>query len=41
MRAILARRTKIVYAADWTEYGAHVLDGGDEVRFPLDPLFAA
>lgn len=39
-RAILRASTKIVYAADWTEYGAHVLDGGDEVRFPLDPLFA-
>ena len=35
-----ARGTDLVYAADWTEYGAHVLDGGDEVRFPLDPLFA-
>jgi hypothetical protein len=31
---------KIVYAADWTEYGAHVREGGAEVRFPLDPLFA-
>ncbi|QFU17073.1 baseplate multidomain protein megatron [Microvirga thermotolerans] len=40
VRAILRSGTKIVYAADWTEYGAHVLDGGDEVRFPLDPLFA-
>jgi hypothetical protein len=28
------------YGADWTEYGAHVLNGGEEVRFPLDPLFA-
>jgi len=41
MRAILGAGTKIVYAADWTEYGAHVLDNGDEVRFPLDPLFAS
>ncbi|MBM6581390.1 glycoside hydrolase/phage tail family protein [Microvirga sp. BT689] len=41
VRAILRASTKIVYAADWTEYGAHVLDGGSEVRFPLDPLFAA
>lgn len=40
VRAILGSATDIVYAADWTEYGAHVLDGGDEVRFPLDPLFA-
>ncbi len=29
---------KLVYAADWTEYGAHVR--GNEVRFPLDSLFA-
>jgi hypothetical protein len=41
VRDILRASTKIVYAADWTEYGAHVLDGGDEVRFPLDPLFAS
>jgi len=40
VRAALRGGTKIVYAADWTEYGAHVLDDGDEVRFPLDPLFA-
>jgi hypothetical protein len=41
VNAILRASTKIVYAADWTEYGAHVRDGGDEVRFPLDPLFAS
>lgn len=41
IRLILGSGTKIVYAADWTEYGAHVLNGGDEVRFPLDPLFAS
>ncbi|MFL5027287.1 MAG: glycoside hydrolase/phage tail family protein [Microvirga sp.] len=41
VNAILRASTKIVYAADWTEYGAHVLDGGDEVRFPLDQLFAS
>ncbi|MGO4572798.1 baseplate multidomain protein megatron [Microvirga sp. 2TAF3] len=40
VRTVVGEKTKIVYAADWTEYGAHVLDGGDEVRFPLDPLFA-
>ncbi|NIX76905.1 baseplate multidomain protein megatron [Microvirga terricola] len=40
VRAVVGSATKLVYAADWTEYGAHVLDGGDEVRFPLDPLFA-
>ncbi|MCC2098419.1 MAG: glycoside hydrolase TIM-barrel-like domain-containing protein, partial [Hyphomicrobiales bacterium] len=37
--AILNPGTKISYAADWTEYGAHVLAGGDEVRFPLDVLW--
>lgn len=41
LRPILGNRTKIVYAADWTEYGAHVLDGGSEIRFPLDRLFAS
>jgi hypothetical protein len=41
IRAILRASTEIVYAADWTEYGAHVLNGGSEVRFPLDPLFAS
>jgi len=41
VRGILRASTKIVYAADWTEYGAHVLDGGSEVRFPLDRLFAS
>ncbi|WP_112663095.1 baseplate multidomain protein megatron [Microvirga flavescens] len=40
VRAILGASTEIVYGADWTEYGAHVLNGGAEVRFPLDPLFA-
>jgi len=30
----------LVYAAAWTEYGAHVRDGGATVRFPLDALFA-
>jgi hypothetical protein len=29
------------YAADWTEYGADVRDGGDSVDFPLDPLWAS
>ncbi|MBA1158046.1 baseplate multidomain protein megatron [Microvirga mediterraneensis] len=41
VRDILRSSTKIVYAADWTEYGAHILDSGGEVRFPLDPLFAS
>jgi hypothetical protein len=33
--------TKLTYAADWTEYGADVRDGGADIRFPLDPLWAA
>ncbi|HZB63579.1 MAG TPA: glycoside hydrolase/phage tail family protein, partial [Microvirga sp.] len=41
VRALVGNGVKIVYAADWTEYGSHVLDNGDEVRFPLDPLFAS
>jgi hypothetical protein len=40
VRALVGAGTRITYAADWTEYGAHVLDGGSEVRFPLDPLWA-
>jgi hypothetical protein len=32
----------ITYGADWTEYGAHVVDAdASEVRFPLDPLWAS
>ncbi|HEV2513374.1 baseplate multidomain protein megatron [Bosea sp. (in: a-proteobacteria)] len=41
VRAVLPPPTKLTYAADWTEYGAHVTDGGLEVRFPLDPLWAS
>ena len=40
-RAMLGPQTRITYAADWTEYGAHALAGGGEVRFPLDPLWAS
>lgn len=40
LRTILGPATRITYAADWTEYGAHVLGGGQEVRFPLDPLWS-
>ncbi|GJE56699.1 baseplate multidomain protein megatron [Methylobacterium thuringiense] len=40
VRAILGTSAKLVYAADWTEYGAHVRDGGATIRFPLDALFA-
>lgn len=32
----------VTYGADWTEYGADVVDAGaSEVRFPLDPLWGS
>ena len=40
VHAGLGSGVSLVYAADWTEYGAHVREGGASVRFPLDPLFA-
>ncbi|MDP4021404.1 glycoside hydrolase/phage tail family protein [Methylobacterium sp. NEAU 140] len=39
VRGRLGSGVKLVYGADWTEYGAHVRDGGATVRFPLDDLF--
>jgi hypothetical protein len=42
VKGVLGAGTKITYAADWTEYGAHVVDAAaQEVRFPLDPLWAS
>ncbi|GAC1333172.1 MAG: glycoside hydrolase TIM-barrel-like domain-containing protein [Beijerinckiaceae bacterium] len=41
VKAILSPATKVSYAADWTEYGAHVLGGGNEIRFPLDVVWSA
>ncbi|QIB35102.1 baseplate multidomain protein megatron [Ancylobacter pratisalsi] len=41
VKAIVGAGTKVGYAADWTEYGSHALDGGTELRFPLDPLWAS
>ncbi len=41
VKLIAGAATAVTYAADWTEYGAHVRDGGVEVRFPLDPLWAS
>ncbi|MBS7541997.1 baseplate multidomain protein megatron [Ancylobacter oerskovii] len=41
VKATVGAGTLVSYAADWTEYGAHSLDGGEEVRFPLDPLWAS
>jgi len=40
VRAILGAGTKITYGADWTEYGAHLVDA-NEVRFPLDALWSS
>lgn len=40
VKAIVGAATKVSYAADWTEYGAHVPAAG-ELRFPLDPLWAS
>lgn len=40
LRSRLGTTVPLVYAADWTEYGADVRDGGATVRFPLDALFA-
>lgn len=40
VKSILGSGTKVSYAADWTEYGAHVPASG-ELRFPLDPLWAS
>ncbi len=40
VRALLPSAT-LTYASDWTEYGAHVRNGGQDVAFPLDPLWAS
>ncbi|MGO4402940.1 glycoside hydrolase/phage tail family protein [Bosea sp. RAF48] len=40
VKTILPTAT-LTYAADWTEYGADVRDGGQHVDFPLDPLWAS
>jgi hypothetical protein len=42
VKLVLGAATKVTYGADWTEYGAHVVDAAaNEVRFPLDPLWAS
>lgn len=40
VRVILPAAT-LTYAADWTEYGADVREGGADIDFPLDPLWAS
>ncbi|HEV7259710.1 MAG TPA: glycoside hydrolase/phage tail family protein [Bosea sp. (in: a-proteobacteria)] len=39
--ATLLPSATLTYAADWTEYGAHVRNGGQDIAFPLDPLWAS
>jgi hypothetical protein len=42
VKAMLGGDAIVTYAADWTEYGLHVVDAeAQEVRFPLDPLWAS
>ncbi|HEU5433057.1 MAG TPA: glycoside hydrolase/phage tail family protein, partial [Thermomicrobiales bacterium] len=42
VKAIVGADTVVSYGADWTEYGAHVVDdAATEVRFPLDALWAS
>jgi hypothetical protein len=42
VKAIVGAATVVTYGADWTEYGAHVVDdAATEVRFPLDALWAS
>jgi hypothetical protein len=42
VKGILGEGTIVTYGADWTEYGSHVVDAdANEVRFPLDPLWAS
>jgi hypothetical protein len=40
VKAIVGPSTLVTYGADWTEYGADVIDAS-EVRFPLDALWAS
>ncbi len=39
VRSVLGVGSRISYAADWSEYGSHQ-PASDELRFPLDPLWA-
>ncbi|MBV7410161.1 glycoside hydrolase/phage tail family protein [Maritimibacter sp. DP1N21-5] len=40
VKAILGPKTKVSYAADWSEYfGYHPQDGSGDVHFHLDPLW--
>ena len=41
VKRVLGVDVKVSYGADWTEYGAHVLNGGAEIRFPLDVVWSS
>ncbi|MDB5546474.1 MAG: hypothetical protein JWO64_3623 [Hyphomicrobiales bacterium] len=41
VKAVLGASTKVSYAADWSEYGALARNGGAELAFPLDDLWAS
>ncbi|WP_409560110.1 glycoside hydrolase/phage tail family protein [Hyphomicrobium sp. MC8b] len=42
VKSILGSRTKVLYAADWTEYFGHQPgDGSGDVYFHLDPLWSS
>ncbi len=42
VKSILGAGARVTYGADWTEYGAHVVDpAANEMRFPLDALWAS
>ncbi len=40
VKAMVGSPTVVTYGADWTEYGADMVDAS-ELRFPLDPLWAS
>lgn len=40
VRTLLGPGVKISYGADWTEYGGYQPPGTNDLRFPLDPLWA-
>jgi GTA TIM-barrel-like domain/Putative phage tail protein len=41
VRALMGPSVKISYGADWTEYGGYRPPNTNDLRFPLDPLWAS
>lgn len=41
VRMMLGPLVKISYGADWTEYGSYAPQNTNDLRFPLDPLWAS